>query len=114
MRVKRGLASHAKHKKLLKLTKGYQGTYHKNVKRAKEALWHAGDYSARHRKRRAADFRTLWIQRINAALQPHDIKYSRFINMLLVKNIKLNRKVLASLALDQVEVFNKIVEFVKQ
>lgn len=114
MRVKRGVSAHKKHKKLLKLAKGYQTSYHKLIKRAKEAVWHAGDYSVKHRRRRQSDFRKLWIQRINAALFDQNIKYSEFINKLIKSNIKLNRKVLAEIAVEYPQSFIKIVEFIKK
>lgn len=113
MRIKRGVSAHKKHKKLLKATKGYLGSNHKLIKRAKEAMWHAGAYSSRHRKRRASDYRTLWISRINAALTPHDVKYSQFINLMMKANIVLDRKVLAALALDRPKDFDAVVALIK-
>lgn len=113
MRVKRGVTAHAKHKKVLKSTKGYLGSYHKLIKRAKEAMWHAGDYSAKHRRRRQSDFRALWISRINAALQPFEIKYGNFIDKMNKADVKLNRKVVAWLAADKPELFEKLVNEVK-
>jgi large subunit ribosomal protein L20 len=109
MRVKRGVAAHKKHKKVLKSTKGYLGSNHKLIKRAREAMWHAGDYAHAHRRRKGGDFRVMWISRINAALTPFGIRYSEFIAKLDKKNIKLNRKVIALMALDKPEVFAKIV-----
>lgn len=113
MRVKRGVAAHAKHKKVLKLTKGYLGSYHKLIKRAKEAMWHAGDYSFKHRRRRASDYRSNWISTISAELTKYDMRYNEFMNKLAKANVKLNRKILAVLALDKPEVFKAVVEKVK-
>jgi large subunit ribosomal protein L20 len=113
MRIKRGKVKNQKHKKVLKAAKGYQLTYSKRYRRAKEALLHAGSYSFAHRKRRQSQFRRLWIQRINAGLTPHNIKYSRFIGSLKSKNVDLDRRVLASLALDFPTTFEKVVEFSK-
>lgn len=113
MRVKRGVVAHKKHKKVLKLTKGYLGSNHKLIKRAKEALLHAGEYAHAHRRRKGSDFRVLWISRINTALRTHNLRYSEFINKLSKNNVNLNRKVLALLALDKPAVFDKIVESIK-
>lgn len=113
MRVKRGVSAHRKHKKLLKATKGYLGSNHKLIKRAKEAYLHAGEYAHAHRRRRGSDFRMLWISRINTALRPFGVKYSVFINELAKKKVIIDRKNLAMLALDKPEVFAKIVQEVK-
>jgi len=113
MRIKRGTTKKQKHKKILKRTKGYRLSYSKLYKRAKEASLHAGQYSFAHRKKRQSQFRRTWISRINAALSTFGLKYKDFISALAKKNIKLDRKILANLALDNPETFNKIVEFVK-
>lgn len=113
MRVKRGVTAHKKHKKVLKLTKGYLGSNHRLIKRAKEALLHAGEYAHAHRRRKGSDFRMLWISRINTALRSHNLRYGEVINKLDNKNILLNRKVLALLALDKPQVFDKIIEEIK-
>lgn len=113
MRIKRGVNTKRKHKKVLAETKGYRLSYRKLIKRAKEALLHAGQYSYNDRKKRSGQFRRLWIKRINAALSAHDVKYSVFINKLKIAKVDLNRKVLASLALDNPEVFKAVVEEVK-
>lgn len=113
MRIKRGLAKNRKHKKVLGLAKGYRLTYSRLYRRAKEALLHAGQYSLAHRRKRSGDFRRLWISRINAALSSHGMRYSEFINKLNKAEIKINRKVLSTLALDYPEVFNNIVKSVK-
>lgn len=113
MRIKRGKAKHQKHKKVLKQVKGFRLSYSKLYRRAKEALLHAGLYSFAHRKKRGGDFRRLWIQRINASLADHDMKYSQFIHSLTTQKIILNRKILADLGLNNKEVFDEVVKAVK-
>lgn len=113
MRIKRGKVKNRRHKKVLEQTKGFRLSYSKLYKRAKEALLHAGQYSFAHRKRRQSQFREAWIERINAALTQFDVKYSVFINSLKKKNVELDRKVLAGLALDYPQTFKSVVEFVK-
>ena len=113
MRIKRGVAKRRKHKKVLKLTKGFTMSNSKLIKRAREALLHSGQYSMAHRRKRAGQFRNLWIQRINAALTPFELSYSKFIAGLKNAKIELNRKVLADLALDHKEEFKAVVESLK-
>jgi large subunit ribosomal protein L20 len=110
MRIKRGVNKKQKHKKVLQLTKGFRLSYSKLYKRAKEALLHSGQYSFEGRKKRAGDFRRLWIKRINAALSDYGIKYSTMINKLASNKIELNRKVLADLALNNPKVFEFVVK----
>ena len=112
-RIKRGVASHKKHKKLLSLTKGYRGTKRKLVKVAKEATLHAGEYAFHGRKRKKIDFRRLWITRISEASKLNGISYSVFMNKLSKKNIELDRKILADLVRNDNDTFKKIVESVK-
>ena len=112
-RIKRGVASHKKHKKLLSLTKGYRGTKRKLVKVAKEASLHAGEYAFHGRKRKKIDFRRLWITRISEASKLNGISYSVFMSKLLKKNIELDRKILADLVRNDNDTFKKIVESVK-
>lgn len=114
MRIKRGKVKNRRHKKVLALTKGYRLTYNRLYRRAKEALLHAGQYSLNGRRKRSGDFRRLWISRINAALIKYDMKYSEFIDSLNKAGIKINRKVLSTLALDHPEVFENIVNSVKK
>ncbi len=113
MRVKRGITKHRRHAKVLKLAKGYRMSNSKLYKRAHEAVMHAGEYSRTHRRHRAAQFREIWIERINAALQEYGMKYGQFINALKSKNITLNRKMLAALALDNKQAFAEVVNQVK-
>ncbi len=113
-RVKSGILTKKKHKKVLKLAKGYWMTRHKQFKKAKEAVLHAGQYAYVGRKRRKRDFRRLWIIRLNAALKNLGLKYSQFINKLKNKKIDLDRKILSNIALDHPQIFEKIVEKIKK
>lgn len=97
-RVKRGVTSHRRHKRVLKATKGYQGLRHSSVKKAREALLKAWSYAYRDRRNRKRDFRGLWIQRINAAARQHGLSYSQFMHGLKLSGNELNRKVLADIA----------------
>ncbi len=112
-RVKRGLVSHRKHKKLLGLNKGYRGTKSKLIRVAHEAALHAGEYAFHGRKRKKRDFRQLWITRISEAAKLEGISYSRFINALNKKSIKIDRKILADIVLNDSATFKKIVAHVK-
>ena len=113
VRVKSGILTKKKHKKVLKLAKGYWMTRHKQFKKAKEAVLHAGQYAFSGRKNRKRDFRRLWIMRINAAVRPLGLTYSQFINKLAVKKIDLDRKILAQIAVEYSKVFEKLVQQVK-
>lgn len=113
VRVKGGLTTRRKHKKILKLAKGYWMTRHKQVKKAKEAVLHAGQYAYAGRKDKKGDFRTLWITRLNAAVRNIGISYSNFINLLKKKKIGLDRKVLAQIAVEHPKVFEKIIDKIK-
>ena len=113
MRVKGGPKGPQRHKRLLRLAKGYYGQRSKIYRRAHESILHAGEYAFAGRKLRRRNFRTLWIQRVKAALTPFDLKYSLFIKLLADKKIELDRKILASLAVDDLTAFAKIVEKVK-
>ena len=112
-RVKRGLTAHARHKKILDMAKGYRGR-NKNVFRvAVEKVEKGLQYAYRDRKAKKRSFRSLWIQRINAATRIHDLTYSRFISGLNKAGVELDRKVLADIALKQPEAFAKLVETAK-
>ena len=112
-RVKRGLTAHARHKKILDMAKGYRGR-NKNVFRvAVEKVEKGLQYAYRDRKAKKRTFRSLWIQRINAATRIHDLTYSRFISGLNKAGVELDRKVLADIALKQPEAFAKLVETAK-
>ncbi len=108
-RVKRGLVSHRKHKKLLDSVKGYRGTKSKLVRTAKQAALHAGAYAFHGRKIRKRDFRALWIIRIGEASKQEGISYSVLMDKLKKAHIEIDRKILADLVVHDLEAFKKIV-----
>ena len=112
-RVKRGVTSHARHKKVLKQVKGQYGRRKNVFTVAKNAVEKALLYSYRDRKAKKRVFRSLWIQRINAGVRAEGITYSKFINGLNKSGIKLDRKVLADIAYNNPEVFKSIVKKVQ-
>ncbi|MBI3385313.1 50S ribosomal protein L20 [Candidatus Gottesmanbacteria bacterium] len=113
MRIKRGVTSHYKHKKILAATKGFRGTKHRLIRVAKEASLHAGQYAYHGRKIRKRDFRQLWITRISEAIRAYDLNYSQFINKLKKANINLDRKTLSYFVTNEPETFKTIVEKAK-
>ena len=113
-RVKRGVVSHARHKKVLKRAKGYFGRRKNTIRVARQAVEKAGQYAYRDRRTRKRDFRGLWIQRINAAVRIHGLTYSVFMGALLKTDIAINRKMLSELAIHQPEEFSAIVAEVKK
>lgn len=113
MRVKRGIVSRRKHKKLLGQTKGFRGTKSKLIRVAREAALHAGAYAYHGRKIRKRDFRQLWITRIGEAVKLEGISYSVFINKLKKENIELDRKILSDLVVNDPNTFKQIVDKVK-
>jgi large subunit ribosomal protein L20 len=113
-RVKRGVTKKARHKKILKLAKGYRGRAKNCFRIAIQKVEKALRYAYRDRKARKRDFRGLWIQRINAGVREHDLVYSKFINGLKLAKIDLDRKVLADLAVKEPQTFAKIVEKAKK
>lgn len=108
-RVKRGVTSHRKHKKVLNLTKGHRGGRSKLIREAKSSLLHAGQYAYAGRKLRKRDMRSLWITQMGIALRNEGLSYSKFIAQQKNKNIKLDRKILAELAVHHIDDFKKIV-----
>ena len=112
-RVKRGVTSHARHKKVLKQVKGQYGRRKNTIRVAKQALEKAMQYAYRDRKTKKRDFRSLWIQRINAGVRSEGMTYSKFINGLSKSGVKLDRKVLADLAYDHPDAFKTIVKKVQ-
>ena len=112
-RVKRGVVSHARHKKVLKQVKGQFGRRKNTIRVAKQALEKAMQYAYRDRRTKKREFRSLWIQRINAGVRSEGITYSKFINGLNKSGIKLDRKVLADIAYNNPEVFKSIVKKVQ-
>ena len=113
-RVKRGVEARRKHKKVLKLAKGYRGARSRTFKVAKQAVTRAGQYAYRDRKVKKRTFRSLWIVRINAAVRSHGMSYSVFMNSLKKANIKLDRRVLANIAAEDEQSFADLVEIAKQ
>jgi large subunit ribosomal protein L20 len=113
MRVKRGITTHAKHKKIFQANKGYRMTKRRLIKVAKEAYLHAGEYAFAGRKQKKRDFRALWILRISEAVRIQGMSYSVFINKLKTAKIELDRKILANLVTEKPETFKAIVDKVK-
>ena len=109
-RIKRGVTSHAKHKKVLKAVKGQWGRRKNTIRVAKQAMEKALQYAYRDRRVKKREFRSLWIQRINAAVREGGISYSDFMDKLKKSNITLNRKVLADIAMNDPESFKQIIK----
>lgn len=109
-RVKRGVTSHARHKKILDKAKGYYGRRKNTIKVAKQAVTKAGQYAYRDRRVRKRNFRSLWIQRINAAARQHGLTYGRMIDGLTKSGVEIDRKVLADLAVHEPIAFEALVE----
>lgn len=112
-RVKRGVTTHARHKKVLEQSKGFVGRSSTNYRIALERLEKSLQYAYRDRRNRKRDFRALWIQRINAAVREHGLTYSRFIDGLKRAGIEMDRKVLAAVAYDDPASFGEIVKKVQ-
>ena len=108
-RVKRGVTKRHRHKKILSLARGYHGASHRSYKWAKEALIHAWSHAYRHRRERKGDFRRLWITRIGAATRQSGLTYSQFIHGLKVANVEIDRKILADMAVNDTQGFEKLV-----
>ena len=107
-RVKRGVTSHRRHKKILGLTKGHHGQRHRLIKRANESMLHALRYNYVDRRDRKGDFRELWIMRINAASRLHGLTYSRLIHGLKLAGVELDRKSLADIAVTRPDAFQQL------
>ena len=112
-RTKRGVVSRAKHKKVLKSVKGQYGRRKNTIRIARQAMEKAMQYAYRDRKAKKREFRSLWIQRINAGVRAEGLTYAKFINGLAKSKIKLDRKVLAELAYNIPEVFKSVVKKVQ-
>ena len=112
-RVKRGVTAHARHKKILKLTKGQRGTKGKLFKRSNEAMLKSLWYAHRDRRNRKRDFRRLWIARINAASRMNGLPYNQFVHGLKSAGVQLDRKVLADIAVRDSAAFAELVELAK-
>jgi large subunit ribosomal protein L20 len=108
-RVKRGVTSHHRHKKILAMTKGHVGTKHRLIRRATESMIHSLSYAYIHRRERKGDMRSLWIMRVNAACRERGITYGRFIEGLKKAGITINRKMLADMAVREPESFSNLV-----
>ncbi len=109
-RVKGGVVSHKRHKKVLGLTKGHRGKRHSLYRHAHESMLHALDYSYGHRRERKGDMRKLWIARINAAARDGGLTYSQFINGLTLAEVNINRKILADIAVHDPSKFSELVK----
>ena len=109
-RVKRGVTTHARHRKVIKAAKGYYGRRKNTFRTANQAVEKAGQYAYRDRKARKRTFRSLWIQRINAAARQHGSTYGRFMDGLTKAGIEVDRKMLADLAVHEPEAFGSLVE----
>ncbi|MBU0577489.1 50S ribosomal protein L20 [Patescibacteria group bacterium] len=112
-RVKRGVTTHRRHKKILQMAKGFRGKRKNVFKLAKNAVMKAGTNAYRDRRLKKRTFHQLWVLRINAACREHDMKYSRFIYALELAGIQINRKMLAELAVNNPDVFKEIVDAAK-
>ena len=112
-RVKRGVAAHKRHKRLLTAAEGRKGTKSKLIKPAREALLHALAYATRDRKQRKRQMRQLWIIRINAAARQNDLTYGQFITGLKKADIQIDRKILADLAVRDAATFGRIADLAK-
>ena len=109
-RVKRGVTTHARHRKVINRAKGYYGRRKNTFRAANQAVEKAGQYAYRDRKQKKRVFRALWIQRINAAARAHGLTYGRFINGLGRAGVEVDRKMLADLAVHEPEAFGAIVD----
>jgi large subunit ribosomal protein L20 len=113
MRIKGGLTTKRKHNKILDLAKGYRMTRSSQIKKAKEAVLHAGEYAFHGRKLKKREFKKLWIVRLNAATRDLGLKYSTFMKKLSINKVELDRKVLSHIVTTYPETFKRIVEKVK-
>jgi large subunit ribosomal protein L20 len=108
-RVKRGVTTHAKHKRILEDATGYYGRRKNTIRVARQAVEKAGQYAYRDRKVKKRNFRALWIQRINAAVRMEGITYGQFMHGLKLAGVELDRKVLADMAMNEAQVFSTII-----
>ena len=112
-RVKKGFVRHRRHKKILKLARGYRGARSRHFRPANEAVMHSLYYAYQHRRKRKGDFRRLWISRINAAARMHGLSYSRFMYGLKQAGVGLDRKILADMAVRDMSSFAELVTLAK-
>ena len=108
-RVKRGVTSHHRHKKILAMTRGHRGTKHRLIRRATESMIHSLNYAYFHRRERKGDMRSLWITRVNAACRAQGLTYGQFMDGLKKSGIEINRKMLADMAVREPESFSSLV-----
>lgn len=113
-RVKRGVTTHHRHKKMLAMTKGQRASRHSLYRRAHEAMLHSLSYAYQHRRERKGDMRRLWILRINAASRAQGLKYGQLMNLLRRSGVGLNRKMLADMAVREPEAFNSLVNTARE
>ena len=113
-RVKRGVTTHHRHKKMLALTKGHRASKHSLYRRAHESMLHSLSYAYKHRRERKGDMRRLWILRINAASRAQGLKYGEFMNRLKESGIEINRKMLADMAVREPEAFTSLIATAKE
>lgn len=113
-RVKRGVTSHKRHKKILKLAKGYRGSKSKLFRVANQQVMKSGNYAYIHRRLKKRDFRKLWIARINAAARDNGTTYSRMVHGLKVAGVDINRKVLAEMAISDPSGFTQLADLAKK
>lgn len=113
-RVKTGVTAHKRHKKILKLAKGYRGARSKQFKKANESVMKAGFYAHRDRRVKKREFRRLWIARINAAARINGISYSKFMCGLTKAGVAIDRKMMAELAVSDMPAFEKLVDIAKK
>ena len=114
MRIKSGVTAHRRHRKILKLAKGYRGARHRQFKKANESVMKAGFYAYRDRRNKKRDFRRLWIARINAASRSYGLPYSRFIAGLTKAGVAVDRKLLAELAVSDSAAFSKFIDLANE
>jgi large subunit ribosomal protein L20 len=114
LRIKRGVTTHKRHKKVLAMTKGHRATRHSLYKRAKESMLHALSYAYAHRRERKGDMRRLWITRVSAASRARGLNYGQFIYGLKQAGVDINRKVLADMAVREPEAFDNLVTVAKK
>lgn len=112
-RVKRGVTSHRRHKKILKLAKGYRGSKSKLFRVANQQVMKSGQYAYIHRRLKKRDFRRLWIARINAAARDNGMSYSRLVHGLKVAGVDINRKILSEMAISDPQGFTRLTEVAK-
>ena len=113
-RVKRGVTTHHRHKKILAMTKGQRASRHTLYRRAHEAMLHSLSYAYQHRRERKGDMRRLWILRVNAASRAHGLKYGQFMNLLKRSGIAINRKMLAEMAVREPKAFSSLINTIRE